>query len=454
MREEKKVLAATLVGTAIEWYDYFIYAQAAGLVLAPLFFAPFAQENPGLSQILSFATIGISFLFRPLGAIVCGYLGDRFGRKVILVLTLVLMGTSTALIGLLPTYAQAGIWAPILLVALRVLQGFSAGGEWGGAALMAVEHAPVEKRSYFGSFPQVGVPIGMILATGVLLVLTTWLGKEAFAAWGWRLPFLFSILLIVVGSLIRRTVEESPVFARMHQRRKESSAPLAQLFRRHSREVVLTALIFMANNAAGYLLIAFFISYGQKALGLPAPDLLKACTLAAVGWLGFTLLGGYLGDRIGRVRTFRFGYGALALWAIPMWFLIDTKDIHLFFVSAFVLTIPLGLAYGPQAALYAEMFPAKVRYSGVSVGYALGSIVGGAFAATIAQWIIATYGHSWLIGIYLVILTVISYIAVSLVRDPQGVDLDIREVHDDYLRSHPEARGHDLGVAGEPEPAR
>ncbi|HTT13152.1 MAG TPA: MFS transporter [Burkholderiaceae bacterium] len=454
MRDEKKVLAATLVGTAIEWYDYFIYAQAAGLVLAPLFFAPFAQENPGLSQILSFATIGISFLFRPLGAIVCGYLGDRFGRKVILVLTLVLMGASTALIGLLPTYAQIGFWAPILLVALRVLQGFSAGGEWGGAALMAVEHAPVEKRSYFGSFPQVGVPIGMILATGVLLVLTTWLGKEAFAAWGWRLPFLFSIVLIVVGSLIRRTVEESPVFARMHQRRKESSAPLRQLFRHHSRQVVLTALIFMANNAAGYLLIAFFISYGQKTLGLPAPDLLEACTLAAVGWLCFTLLGGHLGDRIGRVRTFQLGYAALALWAIPMWFLIDAKDIYLFFVSAFVLTVPLGLAYGPQAALYAEMFPAKVRYSGVSVGYALGSIVGGAFAATIAQWIIATYGQSWLIGVYLVILTVISYVAVSRVKDPQGVDLNIKEVHDEYLRSHPEVAGHDPGVAGEPEPAR
>jgi MFS family permease len=454
MREEKKVLAATLVGTAIEWYDYFIYAQAAGLVLAPLFFAPFAQENPALSQILSFATIGISFLFRPLGAIVCGYLGDRFGRKVVLVMTLILMGASTALIGLLPTYAQIGVWAPIMLVALRVLQGFSAGGEWGGAALMAVEHAPVEKRSYFGAFPQVGVPIGMILATGVLLVLTTWLGKEAFAAWGWRLPFLFSIALIVVGSLIRRTVEESPVFERMHQRRKESSTPLGQLFKHHSRQVVLTALIFMANNAAGYLLIAFFISYGQKALGLPAPDLLKACTLAAIGWLGFTLLGGYLGDRIGRVRTFQLGYAALALWAIPMWFLIDAKDIYLFFVAAFVLTIPLGLAYGPQAALYAEMFPAKVRYSGVSVGYALGSILGGAFAATIAQWIIGTYGQSWLIGVYMVILTVISYIAVSLLKDPQGVDLNIKEVHDDYLRTHPDEVSHDLGVAGEPEPAR
>src|SRR4029453_8907886 len=188
-REERKVLAATLVGTAIEWYDYFIYAQAAGLVLGPLFFAPIAKDNPALAQILSFATVGIAFWFRPLGAIVCGWLGDRFGRKAVLVMTLILMGVATTLIGLLPTYAQIGAWAPVLLIALRIVQGFSAGGEWGGAALMAVEHAPRDKRSFFGSFPQIGVPIGMIIATTVLLVLTTVLGKERFAEWGWRLPF-------------------------------------------------------------------------------------------------------------------------------------------------------------------------------------------------------------------------------------------------------------------------
>jgi MFS family permease len=290
----------------------------------------------------------------------------------------------------------------------------------------------------------------MILATSVLLLLTTVLGKERFLEWGWRLPFLFSIVLIVVGALIRRTVEESPVFARMHQRRKESSAPLAQLWRHHRRQVLQTALIFMANNAAGYLLIAFLISYGQKTLGLPAPDLLMACTLAAFGWLGFTLLGGHLGDRLGRVRTFQIGYIALALWSIPMWFLIDSRDLSLFFVAVFVLTIPLGISYGPQAALYAEMFPAKVRYSGVSIGYALGSILGGAFAATIAQWLVSTFGRSWLVGVYLLALTVVSFIAVSLLRDPRGVDLNVREVHDEYLREHPEAARVDRGVAGEP----
>src|SRR5689334_2344085 len=384
-REETKVLAATLVGTAIEWYDYFIYAQAAGLVLGTQFFAPISKDSPGLAQILSFATVGISFLFRPLGAIVCGYLGDRVGRKATLVMTLILMGASTALIGLLPAYAQIGAWAPILLILLRVLQGFSAGGEWGGAALMAVEHAPADKRSFFGSFPQIGVPMGMIIATSVLLGLTTVLGNERFLDWGWRLPFLFSVALIIVGSLIRRTVEESPVFERMHQRRKESSAPLRQLFSNNARQVLLTALIFVGNNAAGYLLIAFFISYGQKSLQLPPGDLLTVCTLAAVGWLVFTVIGGVMGDRF-------------------------------------------------------------VRYSGVSVGYALGSILGGAFAAMIAQWIVAAYGQSWLIGLYLVILSVISFIAVSVVKDPKGVDLNDLDVHQEYLRQHPELASRDPGV--------
>ena len=262
------------------------------------------------------------------------------------------------------------------------------------------------------------------------------LGKDAFAQWGWRLPFLFSVVLIIAGSVIRRSVEESPVFEKMHQRRRESSAPLGLLFRRYPKQIILTALIFVANNAAGYLLIAFFIAYGGKTLHLPQLPLLAVYTLAAVGWLGFTLMGGWMGDRYGRVRTFQIGYVVLAMWAIPMWFLIDSGSLLLFFVAALVLTIPLGITYGPQAALYSEMFPARVRYSGVSVGYALGSILGGAFAATIAQWIISTYGQSWLIGVYIAVLSVISIIAVSLVRDPMGVDLNDREVHDAFRLCH------------------
>jgi MFS family permease len=425
--EEKKVLTATLVGTTIEWYDFFVYAQAAGLAFVPLFFSPMTQNNPLLAQIISFATIGLSFLFRPLGAIVSGHLGDRFGRRGVLVMTLILMGSATALIGLLPTYAQIGAWAPALLMFLRILQGFSAGGEWGGAALMAVEYAPVNRRSFFGSFPQIGTPLGMILATGVLWAMTAVLGKQAMAEWGWRLPFLFSIVLILIGAVIRRSVEESPVFKAMHQRRKESSAPLRELFRHHSGKIFRTALTFMANNAAGYILIAFIISYGLNVLKMPSDQLLLVSTLAAVSWFAFTLLGGLMGDWIGRVRSFQIGYAIMVVWAVPMWFLIDSKSGVLFFIGALGLTIGLGLSYGPQAALYAELFPAEIRYSGVSVSYALGAILGGAFAPAIAQWIIGTYGESWRVGLYIAVLAVISLVAVSTIRDPQGVDLNVHD---------------------------
>jgi MFS family permease len=426
--DEKKVLTATLVGTTIEWYDFFVYAQAAGLVFGPLFFGPMVQNNPLLAQIVSFATIGLSFLFRPLGAIFCGHMGDRFGRRAMFVLTLIIMGTATALIGLLPTYAMAGPWAPALLILMRILQGFSAGGEWGGAALMSVEHAPVERRSFFGAFPQIGTPLGMILATGVLWALTTVLGKPAMIAWGWRVPFLFSVVLIVIGTVIRRAVEESPVFAAMVLRARESATPLRDLFAGHSLQILRAALIFMANNAAGYILIAFIISYGLNTLKMPSDQVLLVSTLSAFGWFAFTLLGGYLGDRLGRVRTFQIGYGILAIWSVPMWLLIDSKDILLFFLAALGLTVGLGLSYGPQAALYAELFPARIRYSGVSVAYALGAILGGAFAPAIAQWIIGTYERSWGIGVYMLVLSLISLVAVSTIKDPRGIDLHVRDV--------------------------
>jgi len=433
-REERRVLAGTMVGTTIEWYDFFIYAQAAGLVLAGLYFAPLANDNAGLAQLVAWASLGISFLFRPLGAIVAGHLGDRLGRKAMLVMTLVIMGVATALIGLLPTFEQIGVWAPLLLIVLRILQGFSAGGEWGGAALMSVEHAPVTKRGFFGAYPQIGVPTGLILATGVMLLVTSSMSEEAFLAWGWRIPFLVSVLLIVVGFVIRRSVDESPVFKEMQDRKKESAAPLRQLFTTHSRQVILTALIFIANNAAGYLLIAFFSSYATKpveagGLGMERSPVLLASTIAAVFWLASTMLGGILSDRIGRIRTFQFGYAWLFIWAIPMFLLIDTGNILWFTVALVVLASGLGFSYGPQAALYAEMFPAQVRYSGVSIGYALGAILGGAFAPLIAQLLLDETAWSPSIGIYIMVLATISFIAVSMVKETRGVPLGISQ-HD------------------------
>ncbi|MBC7442195.1 MAG: MHS family MFS transporter [Ramlibacter sp.] len=433
-REERRVLAGTMVGTTIEWYDFFIYAQAAGLVLAGLYFAPLANDNAGLAQLIAWASLGISFLFRPLGAVVAGHLGDRLGRKAMLVLTLVIMGAATALIGLLPTFEQIGVWAPILLILLRILQGFSAGGEWGGAALMSVEHAPVNRRGFFGAYPQIGVPTGLILATGVMLLVTSSMGEEAFLAWGWRIPFLVSLLLIIVGFVIRRSVDESPVFQEMRDRKKESAAPLRQLFSGHWRQVILTALIFIANNAAGYLLIAFFSSYATKpveagGLGMERSPVLLASTIAAVFWLASTMFGGILSDRIGRIRTFQFGYGWLFVWAIPMFLLIDTGNILWFTVALVVLASGLGFSYGPQAALYAEMFPAQVRYSGVSIGYALGAILGGAFAPLIAQLLLDETAWSPSIGIYIMVLATISFVAVTAVKETRGVPLGISQ-HD------------------------
>ena len=257
--------------------------------------------------------------------------------------------------------------------------------------------------------------------------MTTLFGKQAMLDWGWRVPFLFSIVLIVIGAVIRRTVEESPVFQLMQQRRKESSAPISELFRHKRLRILRAALIFTANNAAGYILLAFMISYGINTLKLPADQVLLVSTIATVTWFVFTLLGGLMGDWIGRVRTFQIGYGIIILWAVPMWFLIDTRNIMLFLLAAVGLTAGFGLSYGPQAALYAELFPARVRYSGVSVRYALGAILGGAFAPAIAAWIIGTYGESWRVGVYIMVLAIISFAAVTSFKDPKGIDLNVRD---------------------------
>ncbi|MDN6405310.1 MFS transporter, partial [Corynebacterium sp.] len=364
---------------------------------------------------------GISFLFRPLGAVIAGHLGDKYGRKSVLVATLFGMGLATALIGLLPTYETIGVAAPVLLILMRIMQGLSAGGEWGGAALMAVEHAPVEKRGLFGSYPQIGVPLGLILATSFMYLLTTNMDEDTFQAWGWRIPFLSSIVLIVIGYIIRRAVEESPVYTQMQERAKEASTPLSELCRHHWRRVLLAAFIFAGNNAAGYMIIAFFSSYSSSdAVGMDRPDTLIATLIGGVSWLVLTLWSGKISDKIGRRETFMIGYAIIAVWAIPMWFFVDKGELLWLVLVVVVLTVGLAPSYAPQSALYAEMFPAKVRYSGTSIGYALGSILGGAFAPMIAQLLLDETGNSWTIGIYLAAMAVISGVAVWLV--PKSVE--------------------------------
>ena len=265
----------------------------------------------------------------------------------------------------------------------------------------------------------------MILATLFMFSVTNFLTEEQFLAWGWRIPFLSSVVLILVGYLIRRSVAESPVFTEMQERRKESSAPLGELLRNHKRPVLLAALIFAGNNAAGYLVIAFFASYGSNVLDMPRSATLVASIIGGIGWLIFTMFGGWIGDKIGKRKTFIIGYLWIIAWAIPMWFLIDTASLPLFTIAIFVLTMGLGPSYGPQSALYAEMFPASVRYSGVSIGYAFGSIIGGAFAPMISEMILGATGQSWMIGLYIAGISTVSLIGVLLVpKAVEGRDLN------------------------------
>lgn len=417
--EHRRVLAGAMVGTTIEWFDFFIYAQAAALIFATQFFNPASNDSPVVAQVIAWASLGISFLFRPLGAVIAGHLGDRLGRKPVLVITLLGMGGATVAMGLLPTYAAIGVAAPIILVLLRILQGLSAGGEWGGAALLAVEHAPTSKRGFYGAFPQVGVPAGMLLATLFMLVLSAALTTEQFNDFGWRIPFVSSLVLIIVGFWIRRLVEESPVFSELEDLKKKSSAPLSLLFKGYWKLVLLAALIFAGVNAAGYLAIAYFVSYGTQVIGHDRTTVLGITSLGAIAWIISTLVFGALSDTIGRKQTFAVGYVGSILWAIPTWLLIDSGDAFLFALAVVILGVLLGATYGPQSALYAEMFPAQVRLSGVSIGYAIGSVIGGAFAPMIAALLLDATGTSLSIGIYIAIISVISLIAVLNV--PKGI---------------------------------
>ncbi|MBU5655282.1 MFS transporter [Corynebacterium sp. UMB6689] len=417
--EHKRVLAGSMVGTTIEWFDFFIYAQAAGLIFATQYFDPVSNESASLAQIISWASLGISFLFRPLGAILAGHLGDRLGRKPVLVVTLVGMGLATMLMGVLPTYASIGMAAPILLVVLRILQGLSAGGEWGGAAMLAVEHAPQGKRGLFGAFPQVGVPLGMFLATIFMLVLSAVLTSEQFLAWGWRIPFLSSVVLILLGYLIRRAVEESPAFAEMEELKEKSTAPLAVLFKGHLGTVIKCALIFAANNAIGYFVIAYFTAYGTKVVGYTRPQALAVALVASIGWFIGTLYFGHFSDKVGRRTTFIGGYAVLALYITPVFLAVDSGNVMLFGAAVFLLGVILGASYGPQSAMYAEMFPVKVRLSGVSIGYAFGSIIGGAFAPMIAEMLYSKFETSMAIAAYGIVISIVSLIGVLAV--PKGI---------------------------------
>ncbi|RZU66225.1 putative MFS family arabinose efflux permease [Microterricola gilva] len=419
---------ATVIGTTIEWYDFFLYASAAGLVFAQLFFAP---AGPQFAILLSFASVGISFLFRPFGAFLAGHFGDKIGRKAMLVLTLILMGSATVLIGVLPTYAQIGVAAPVLLLLLRILQGLSTGGEWGGAVLMAVEHAPDDKRGRMGAFPQIGVPIGLLLASGTLALMTGVVSPgDAFLEWGWRIPFLLSFVLIIVGLVVRRTVEESPVFTQIAERKQQSKTPILTLFRKHWLLVLLAALTFAGNNAAGYMTTGGYLqNYATTPLedgglvGMERTPVLLAVSGSALVWLLFTWIAGNISDKIGRRNTYIIGWIVFLCTVFLLFPLVNTGNVWLVFVGLALFTIGNGLTYGQQAAYFTELFPASIRYSGVSITYALGAILGGAFAPLISTWLVQTTGSATSVAFYIAGMIVLAFGATLLLRDRTGIPL-------------------------------
>ncbi|HEY4615363.1 MAG TPA: MFS transporter, partial [Citricoccus sp.] len=400
-QERRKVLGASFIGTAIEWYDFFIYGSAAALIFGPQFFP---SEDPITGTLAAFATFAVGFIARPIGGLLAGHFGDRIGRKRMLLITMLVMGGATVGIGLLPNYATIGVWAPVLLVLLRFAQGLGVGGEWGGAVLMAVEYAPRSRRALYGSFPQMGLPVGIIISNMVFIAVTASIAPEAFAAWGWRIPFLLSAVLILVALYLRSRVEDSPVFRQTQERQEVDRFPLGRLFRDHGGATILAGLASAAPPAIGYLYSVYMLAYGTKALGLPQPTMLWLIVGGAVIHLATVLLGAVLADRFAQKPVFVAGAALVVVGAFPFFWLVDTAHPVLILLGFAIVLLAQSLMAGPQAALIAELFPANVRYSGASTAYQIGSIVGGGFAPLIATSLYAAFGASWPISVYVLAL--------------------------------------------------
>jgi len=414
-----RVATASFIGTAIEFYDFYVYATAAALVIGPVFF----PQGSGMAQTLSaFITFGIAFLARPLGSLLFGHFGDRIGRKSTLVASLLLMGISTTLIGLLPGYASIGVWAPILLCLLRFGQGLGLGGEWGGAALLATENAPPGKRAWFGMFPQLGPSIGFLMANGLFLALALLLDDEQFRAWGWRIPFLLSALLVVVGLYVRLSLHETPVFAEAMARREKLRLPMVETFGKHGKAVLLGALSMVVCYALFYISTVFSLSYGVKNLGYSRQEFLGLLCIAVLFMALATPLSAWLADRFGRKPVLAASAVAALLSGFAMEPLLthgSSQAVGLFLALELFL---MGMTFGPMGALLPEIFPTRVRYTGASAAYNLGGILGASLAPYAAQRLVEAGGLSW-VGGYVSVAAAISLLAVLCMRETKDHSL-------------------------------
>ena len=403
-------------GAAVEWYDFFIYGTAAALVFPKLFFP--ADLPPFVAQIAAFSTFAVGFIARPIGGMLFGHFGDLHGRKRALVLAMMLMGGATTLIGLLPSYATAGSLAPLLLVVLRFVQGLAVGGQWGGAALLAIESAPINRQGFYSSFVQVGVPLGVVLANAVFLVASALIDPDSFLAWGWRIGFVISVGLVFIGLYIHWNVAEpdgNPSLVKRHKSVPGAKhSPLLKVLRGHWREVLLAGGAFIANNVCFYIAITYAVAYGTGTVGISREVLLFAVMIGSVVMIPTLILCGALSDRFGRRGIFLLGAILSGLWAFAVFPLIETTSPVAVTLAITVALFFVSMMYGPQAALFAELFPKEVRYSGASLGYQIGAVVGGGFAPIIATALFARYQSSAPISIYLFATCVISLVSILL----------------------------------------
>jgi MFS transporter, MHS family, shikimate and dehydroshikimate transport protein len=416
-----KIAAASAVGTTIEWYDFFLYGVVAPIVLNKLFFPNY---DPVVSTLLAYTTFFVGFLSRPIGGVIFGHYGDRIGRKTVLVLTILIMGVATFLIGLLPTYASIGIWAPMLLLVLRVLQGIGIGGEWGGAVLMAVEHSPAGNRGFYGSWPQIGVPAGLLLSSGMVYLLS-FLPEDDFFNWGWRIAFLVSAVLVGIGLYIRLKIMETPAFMRAQQTQTIVHAPVVELFRTHGRNTLLGLGARYIEGVTFNIFGVFIIAYITNTLQLPRQTALAGVMIASALMIVMLPLYGSLSDRIGRRRMFGIAGLLIGVLVFPSFWLMQTKEpllIWLAIVVPFALVYPA--IYGPQAALFSELFDTRVRYTGISFVYQFSGIFASGLTPIIASYLLPLGdGKPWLICLYVLAVSIVSALSVFTMNEQHKRDM-------------------------------